>query len=339
MIYLSFGMEFNKPINSLPPFLTHLRLGKNFAERVYHLPLSLETLLFEGDKPPFPPPLSQGIRTLKIAGFRGFFNALCLPPSLTNIQLSNGSRYQEQCPPLPSSLLKLEFKGYWRTLNDELPPSLNHLSILNDCTQKVVDRLPLRLTHLVFDGHFDKLVDHLPSQITHLTLGLNFNQSVDHLPPQLTHLTFGVCFNNAVNHLPSQLILLTFGDRFNQAIDHLPSHLTHLTLGFHFNHSIANLPRHITHLAFDHSKHSLFLLPHCLPYLPHLTHLTLTLGPHPIYHLPSHLSHLTICSDNFVKQPTTIIVPDNIRKVRFECGGKQFTFSLWQRRIKVVVKE
>ena len=147
---------------------------------------------------------------------------------------------------LPNSITHIEFSEYseFNQPIDNLPNSLTHLKF-NDIFDQPVDNLPDSLTHLTFGYGFDQLVDNLPESLTHLTFGEEFNQPVDNLPRSLTHLEFGEKFNQPLDNLPNP--------KKRQYEQDSQNGITHLTIceGFHKNLSV--IPNSITHFKVNGS--------------------------------------------------------------------------------------
>ena len=227
---LTFGKEFNYPVNNLPSSIIHLTFGKKFNQSVNHLPSSIIHLTFGRN-----------------------FNQLIdnLPSSITHLTFYNEfykSIFNQSVDNLPSSITHLAFGRNFNQSVNNLPSSITHLTFGTNFNQSV-DNLPGCITHLTFGDNFDQSVDNLPDYITHLTFGYAFNQSVDNLPNSITHLTFGDNFDQLVDNLPNSITHLTFGNYFNQLVDNLPNSITHLTFGNNFNQLVDNLPNSITHLT------------------------------------------------------------------------------------------
>jgi hypothetical protein len=122
---------------------------------------------------------------------------------------------------------------------------------------KIINNLPISLTHIYFGCEFDKPIDFLSNltQLTELKFGKKFNQPIESLEKlsNLTHLKFGECFNQSIKILEklTNLTHLTMGTYFSESIDVLASltKLQYLNLSWGFVNPINNLPDSITHLT------------------------------------------------------------------------------------------
>ena len=134
---LTFGFDFDRPVDSLSCSLTHLTFGTQFNHSVDHLPPSLTHLYF-GDM------FNQSIDTL--------------PPSLTYLKL--GMQFNQSVNSLPASLTFLLRAS---STSNQFSSTLSHPSFFYQTEQlHPVDSLPSSLTHLRFGKAFDQSVTSLP---------------------------------------------------------------------------------------------------------------------------------------------------------------------------------
>ena len=153
--------NFNGPLESLPPGLTHLEFGFLFNQPI---------------------------------------DALGLPAGLTHLKFGWNSQFNQPIESLPSGLTHLFLGGCFNQPISSLPAGLTHLSFGSNFNQPIDTLgLPAGLTHLEFSwcSEFNQPLDTLglPSGLTHLSFGSNFNQPIDTLglPAGLTHLKFSWC--------------------------------------------------------------------------------------------------------------------------------------------------
>ncbi len=208
----SYASLCTRPLNSLPPSLTHLA----FNEAVNSNDIDILTRLIQMEN--FPLSLTH----LKLGTM---FNHCVesLPPLLT--YLTFGDRFNQSVDVLPHSLAYLEFGRDFNQKVDSLPPSLIHL-VFGDKFNQAVDLLPCSLTHLTFGNVFDQKVDFLPHSLISLKFGFKFNQPVNSLPSMLKYLIFGASIDRWSLHILIYESILAF----NQPIDNLPPSITHINL-------------------------------------------------------------------------------------------------------------
>lgn len=197
--YLNCIGAYNKPVDHLPPFLTHLQFLSHedeeclFGEHVDNLPSTL--------------------KHLRLGTF--FVNHIdYLPPMLTSLIV--GDFFNSGVDYLPTSLKKLSLGDSFNMPVDNLPPSLTHLTFGFDFGEHI-DHLPNSLTHLSLQGYF-KTLDHLPNSLTHLSIS-DFYKYLDHLPTSLKSLTIG-SFYRHVDHLPMSLKKLSLTKCIPNANNH-----------------------------------------------------------------------------------------------------------------------
>lgn len=229
LAYLTFGDDFNGPVDELPPRLIHLELGKNFNRSMDALPSSLVGLRIR-DEGVFNQPIDH------------------LPPNLGTLRL--GRSFDQPVDHLPTKLRELSVPtpGEFDRAVDHLPTGLRQLQLGRRFNQSL-DNLPSQLVTLVTYGPSDQSVDHLPPGLTALTWTCSVSRSIDYLPLTLRWLVIWGAFNHPIDHLPISLTHLVVGRLFDHPVDHLPPNLTHLTLGPHFNQSISHLPTSLTHFG------------------------------------------------------------------------------------------
>lgn len=131
---------------------------------------------------------------------------------------------------------------------DIIFPILNAWADCKQHVQRVLDNLPLSLTHLSLQVSAITLsLEKLPPKLTHLKI-FNFayknsaSVSLDHLPQSLKHLYFSG--NNSVSNLPPNLVSLHLdGHEFNHPLDRLPFSLKKLVVNPHL---LDKVPSHLT---------------------------------------------------------------------------------------------
>ena len=265
--HLDINAGFCQPITSLPPSLTHFRIGDASL-----IPIDPNTNL---RVPTWPPALRQ--LTLFVFDAKGFHN---LPSTVTHLSLHWYSTEwrAERDPPMPIPYFlprSVEFlvirhmppTSDWTTFSSlkslitnsscfqicTYPPTLTSLSLSYPSVSS--KNLPHSLTHLTIQDLIGTCsnMDHLPPNLTFLCLGCkdsNFNGPLGRLPPALLQLIIhSERYNQPIGPLPSSLRRLTLKcKQFNQPLDHLPPFLTHLSLRDHFNQPLHHLPTSLTSL-------------------------------------------------------------------------------------------
>lgn len=328
LTHITFGDDFNQPLNNLPASLTHLTLGRYFNQPLDGIP---STLIYLSIGLYFNHPidnLPQTLTTLIFSSLRSKseYSITTLPASLVTLMLPLIWQHPVKCfiPPQPPPNLKLlkighpvsEWMSHLRTSkitdleakvykgkieSSQLPQSLTRLTIWGEtyiCNQ---DNLPPTLTHLTQREGLIPLHPFpsvWPKTITHLSTFL----ICDKWPPALVRLTLSSSFNSPLIDLPATITHLGFWDgdgklfsersQFNQALTALPHNLLHLSLGAKYSHPVDNLPLNLTHLTFgDSFNHNVDSLPEGLTHLAFGNHFTT-----PITKLPSTLTHLFLGS-------------------------------------------
>lgn len=292
--HLFFGNYFNQKVDNLPSTLTHLKFGTEFDQNISNLPQSLTHLTLNfGSTHEINRDLNlpKNLTHLCIKMKYIYSFVIDFPPNLIYLKVPS----YNITAPLPCSIKQLHFtymtssfyklckyKGWvfenninpisleycTSFLEDELPTSLQKLSIYEYEFNSPVDYLPPSLTHLTIQGTFNHPIDYLPSTLKYLDLCFSaFNSKADYLPPSLIVLKLGQDFNQPLDHLPKIEVLVILSDVFNYPLDHLPNSLKKLTLTSSlFNQPIDNLP---SSLLFLHISSEIFQQPvdHLPPFL------------------------------------------------------------------------
>ena len=238
------GLDFDHPIDNLPPNLKHLiiRNISAFDRSIDNLP-NLETLtvcqIFNQNLDNLP----DSLRKLEFRCGNGSGIGCSWH---TDSNLENTMSFPTRYPidHLPSSLIELTLPLDFNLIIDNLPSNLQILNLGCSFNQSI-NSLPQSLTHLTLGESFNQEINHLPSSLKFLKLGRNFIQGVDHLPNGLTDLILGKFFDQPIDNLPSSLSNLKLGNYFDKSINRLPPNLKTLFLGSFFNQSIDNLPNSI----------------------------------------------------------------------------------------------
>ncbi len=161
---LTFGIDFNQPVENLPKKLTFLKLGYNFNLPLDNLPNSLTHLVLEYE---FNLPLDN------------------LPERLIELELSYS--FNHPLDSLPNSLTHLTTGYCYNFSLDNLPSNLTHLTLQNGINYPL-NNLPNGLKELNFgEKLFDK-VENLPESITDLTLHNMYILSLVKIPKNTTNL-------------------------------------------------------------------------------------------------------------------------------------------------------
>jgi hypothetical protein len=106
---LTFGWDFNQPVDNLPPSLTHLTLGYAFDRSVNQLPATLTHLTFGS-----------------------YFNQSVdnLPPALTHLTL--GTYFDQPVDRLPTKLTHLTVGYLFRQSLENIPTTVTHLTLSSE---------------------------------------------------------------------------------------------------------------------------------------------------------------------------------------------------------------
>lgn len=156
--HLTFGDDFNKPVDNLPNSITHLTFGEFFNKSVDNLPNSITHLTFG-------------------ANFNKSVDKL--PNSITHLTFD--VCFIKSVDKLPSSITHLTFGEFFNKPVDKLPNSITHLTFGFDFNQPV-DKLPNSIKCLKFGSSFDQSLDKLPNSLTHLTFDYSFENPIYNLP-------------------------------------------------------------------------------------------------------------------------------------------------------------
>jgi len=231
-------MNFNKPIDHLPPACTHFSLlNRDFDQIIGNLPVSLTHLTTSS----------------KLIS--------CLQPSLNSLIHLDVTVTLHNPHTILAALLKPNLAKL----------KLLHVRIRSLLLQTPLDQLAKSITHLDLRClHFDQPLDHLPNSLQKLSIfSDDFNHTLDHLPSSLTFLLVnGESFNRPLNQLPCGLTHLAVGPNFNRPLANLPPHLTHLCLAPNYKHILADFPLSLQVLSLPHG-----CFPQSYPKFPSLTHL------------------------------------------------------------------
>ncbi len=186
--HLSFGFQFNQPVDCLPPSITHLTFGCNFNQSVNNL--------------------SQFITHLRF-GLHFAQSVTNLPPSLIFLQFGSSMELDTFVCKLPKSLIYLHLykNTYFR---EDAPPTFcldfPHLKSLHlhYISAGVTIELPPSLTELdlgVVEGNIDRI--NIP---TLKKLRLGQLDAISNLPESVESLT--LCDSGPINNLPPSLKFL-----------------------------------------------------------------------------------------------------------------------------------
>ncbi|KAN0035757.1 hypothetical protein ACTA71_005048 [Dictyostelium dimigraforme] len=234
---------FNDPLknyfNKLPNSITTLELGGKFNQQIRENQLpssSITTLVFGED-------FNQSIRKKNIIpssvtklifrrSYNKPFSSESLPCSIKTIKFGDSFNQEIKCGDIPSSITDLSFGYSFNNSLNNLPISIEHLSILHCFNRRIELGNCLSLTELKFDKYnkFNQVIEpgDLPISLKRLTLGDSFNQKliIGSLPPQLEYLSFGLEFNQPLSDdddggggvLPNSIQTLYFGNKFSQPL-------------------------------------------------------------------------------------------------------------------------
>jgi hypothetical protein len=183
----------------LPPYLTHLTLGKSINQALDNLPKSLKSLTVKGSlfNNPVPSLPQLTFLTIESTAFTQPIDHLHITYLACNQPIHN----------LPPTITHLVIRY---TLNLPIPslPQLTHLTIESDSFTQPLDHL--HITHLIFGEYFNQLIHSFPHTITHLTFGHNFDHPISgQLPCSLQSLELGDNFFSPLHSLPASLKILT----------------------------------------------------------------------------------------------------------------------------------
>ncbi|KAF2069778.1 hypothetical protein CYY_008901 [Polysphondylium violaceum] len=213
--YLELGGDFNKPILSSLPSLTHLVFGSNFNQLIKKsiLPQSLVHLKF---------------------GFQ--FDQLIMVDSLPNsLQiLKFGHSFNQNIKyPLPTNLKTLIFGSKFNSLIYKLNDSLNYLEFGTEYNQTIIPILPSTLEILKFGDNFNQPFKmQLPKQLFRLELGSCFNQHIDKgiIPSSCKVLKLYKSSSHKI-HIPESIIDTILKTKKRKAVDDWGIHLYDNSIG------------------------------------------------------------------------------------------------------------
>lgn len=235
--------DYRCKITSLPKTLKYLDAGNIlFCPLEGILPESLEYLDLGYNYFNIVPHLLSNLKYFKSHKFNNLeINGF--PPSITHMDLNAIDNYSNS--------------------NVIWPSSLTFLKLTRQVTNLDLKSLPQSLTHLEFDGNYDKQIypNELPPKLKILKFTKYFNQTIEPgiFPNELESLTFNDSFCRCLSKdaLPQSLLELTFGNDFNIRIKAsvLPFNLKRLVFGKMFNSKINRdvLPKKLEYLKFGES--------------------------------------------------------------------------------------
>ena len=162
--------KFNHPIDSLPSSgssITHLTFGTNFNQPVNALPPSITHLTFD-----------------RYSKFNHPVDSL--PSSITHLTFGDYSKFNHPVSNLPSSITHLTFGINFNQPVDSIPSSITHLTIGSEFNQPV-NALPSSIQYLTFDKYseFNQSLDNLPKFIELIELPFKYKLQISNLPPKL----------------------------------------------------------------------------------------------------------------------------------------------------------
>lgn len=213
--HLEFGLNFNQPV-LLPTSLISLKFGYNFTQKIDSIPPSL-TCLSLGRSANYPLNFPPSITDLT------FYQLPCiLPPS--SLAKTPLDMILDHLPKL-SHLVCDNDQDYFT----KFPPSLSHFTV-GVSFNRPLPPLPPNLTSLRMGIQFNHPLSDLPPSLLDLKLGYWFNHPLPSLPPSLSSLTLGCCFNQPLPPLPLHLTHLILAGTITYSLPPLLSSITHLAI-------------------------------------------------------------------------------------------------------------
>ena len=139
LTHLTFGTNFNKPVDNLPENLTHLTLGYKFDQLVDHLPKNLTHLIFGKC---FNRKVNNLPKTVTHLIFDNYFNKKVdnLPDSLTHLTL--GNHFNSPIDNLPNMLRYLTLGGNFNQEVKNLPVLMEEITMSQKNQLKLLKKLP-----------------------------------------------------------------------------------------------------------------------------------------------------------------------------------------------------
>lgn len=159
-----------------------------------------------------------------------------IPPSITELDLSESIHFNQPLVGLPSELKTLSLGFRFNQSLDGLPDGLTSLDLSKNYDfLRPLPKLPSGLRNLKIGNVFDSPLDDLPPCLTELDLSASvaFNQPLDNLPPKLTRLALSSKFAQKLDNLPESLKSLDISKcMYNAAncVKNLPKGLTELII-------------------------------------------------------------------------------------------------------------
>ena len=136
---------------------------------------------------------------------------------------------------------------------NELPESLEYLSLGNSCITRLDNKLPINLKTLRLGRNYIYKISGLPENLVYLELGLYYNRELDELPNNLKYLVINTNFDKELDRLPISLKAITFKDYtyFNRELDlRYLVNLRKIRLGEYFDKELDKLPEGIENIEF-----------------------------------------------------------------------------------------
>lgn len=248
LVFLDMGDGWNGKLEDLPPNLRYLILGNRFRGELNNLPLSLEFVAVGNDYVAVLPDL-RPYTNMKGLALGNEFDAPL--GAISEEGLAREPTFRKNWGRLPPGLVHLYIgHAFDHDVNkDNLPRTLQHLTLGNNFNQRIDDLVGVNLTHLDLGDDFNQSVDNLPDTLKVLRVGSGFNRSVDSLPPHLEEFSvlgvkqghpFGVTlgtffpgdteFNQPIDKLPNSIMLLNLGSAFTGSLEVIPKSLVVLWL-------------------------------------------------------------------------------------------------------------
>ena len=183
-----------------------------------------------------------------------------IPVGLKKLYLNDTYSYTLDNLPNTLEYLTITNKKYSSQL-DCLPESLIVLELVLDNNKLSLDLLPTNITTLKLSGKYNRKLTNLPTKLKILYLPNNYTESIDNLPKSIEELKIGIRYNylNKFKHLDLKKIHIGYNRRIGSnnlssfILDSIPNTIEEIIFGNEFNQNLVSLPKNLKKLVFGYN--------------------------------------------------------------------------------------